>query len=374
MSKKYRLTQNNIEYQGKKLYQIQALRNIRSIDIKKGDLGGYVESENNLSQEGDCWVHYAEDKHYGSDYGIICGNASVIENAQLYLRVIISDNAQISGNVVLRGSLGNFGILILENAKIQDKVNISSFPNSRIWISDNALISGNADIWSDNFLKGISIFGNAKIYQNAVIREGCEINQYAEVFGRAWVSDSKISGNAKVFGNSWVDLGSKIADSVQIYDDTYIRGSSIKGNAQIFDKSYIEQSVISGNSQIYNKAIIDRSIINENVEIFGDASVQNVDFFGKNAKISSETDYLHISLVGRHHYPITFYRTQSDDIAVAFTDEFADELIDINLSLSEFIDYVQKHYNKKELEEFNLLIALAESRILSKAINAGETE
>ena len=37
-------------------YQIKALVDILTIDVKAGDLGGYVNNENNLSQENNCWM------------------------------------------------------------------------------------------------------------------------------------------------------------------------------------------------------------------------------------------------------------------------------------------------------------------------------
>ena len=46
---KYKLTENFIEYKGKKLYQIQSLKNFS--DVAVGELGGYIESEKNLSQK-----------------------------------------------------------------------------------------------------------------------------------------------------------------------------------------------------------------------------------------------------------------------------------------------------------------------------------
>ena len=52
--KKYELTDNTIEYDGKTLYQIKALKNFGN--VKTGYLGGYVEKEENLSHEGNCWV------------------------------------------------------------------------------------------------------------------------------------------------------------------------------------------------------------------------------------------------------------------------------------------------------------------------------
>ena len=49
--KKYELTEE-VNKQG--LHRIRALKDIPLYGVKKGDLGGFVERENNLSQEGDC--------------------------------------------------------------------------------------------------------------------------------------------------------------------------------------------------------------------------------------------------------------------------------------------------------------------------------
>lgn len=37
-------------------YRIQAERDIPTHSVKKGDLGGWVEKEENLSHLGDCWI------------------------------------------------------------------------------------------------------------------------------------------------------------------------------------------------------------------------------------------------------------------------------------------------------------------------------
>lgn len=50
-NKKYRLTDESLVLcYGKKLYRIEALKDFG--DIRKGEKGGFVESEDNLSQEG----------------------------------------------------------------------------------------------------------------------------------------------------------------------------------------------------------------------------------------------------------------------------------------------------------------------------------
>lgn len=50
--KKYKLTDETITYQGRVLRRIEALKDLS--DVKKGDKGGFVENENNLSQKDNC--------------------------------------------------------------------------------------------------------------------------------------------------------------------------------------------------------------------------------------------------------------------------------------------------------------------------------
>ena len=74
-TKKYKLTKTKKEVFGTTLYQIEALKDFG--DVKKGDKGGWIEKEENLSQEGNSWVF---------------GDACVFDNAQ------VSENACVSGN------------------------------------------------------------------------------------------------------------------------------------------------------------------------------------------------------------------------------------------------------------------------------------
>lgn len=61
MNKKYEMTSIAIEWQGRKLYRIKALKSFGN--VKAGDIGGYIENESNLSQTGNAWV-YDEAKVY----------------------------------------------------------------------------------------------------------------------------------------------------------------------------------------------------------------------------------------------------------------------------------------------------------------------
>lgn len=70
---KYELTDETIDVSGTTLHRIKALKDFGN--VKKGELGGYVESEYNLSQIGNCWV-------YGN--ARVCGDAELCGNARVY--------------------------------------------------------------------------------------------------------------------------------------------------------------------------------------------------------------------------------------------------------------------------------------------------
>lgn len=56
MSKKYKLLKRDyIKIGDERLYRIQALRAFNN--VKKGDIGGYIQSEDNLSHDLGCWVY-----------------------------------------------------------------------------------------------------------------------------------------------------------------------------------------------------------------------------------------------------------------------------------------------------------------------------
>ena len=70
---KYKILEDQyIEVCGKKLYRIQALKDFDN--VKAGDIGGYIESESNLSQSGNAWVR---DNAQVCDNAWVCGDARV---------------------------------------------------------------------------------------------------------------------------------------------------------------------------------------------------------------------------------------------------------------------------------------------------------
>ena len=71
--KKYKLTSVTKVVNGCTVYRIKALKDFGT--VKKGDMGGYIQSSMNLSHDDDCWIF---------DNAIVCDQAKIFRNAGVY--------------------------------------------------------------------------------------------------------------------------------------------------------------------------------------------------------------------------------------------------------------------------------------------------
>ena len=98
--KKFELTTESItNVAGKKLFRIKAL--IDFGDVKAGEVGGYVEKEGNVSQDGNAWV-YGNARVYGNAW--VYGDVRVYGNARVYGDARVYGNARISGDAWVSGN------------------------------------------------------------------------------------------------------------------------------------------------------------------------------------------------------------------------------------------------------------------------------
>ena len=169
MSKKYKLTDETINLNGATLYRIEALKGFG--EIKKGDKGGFIESENNLAHEGDAWV---------SDNAHVYGNACVFDNARVYNNAFVSGYAQVYGNAFVYG-----------NAWLYGNTHVCGYA----WVADNARVYGDANVCDDS-----SVFGSALVYDNAHVYGDALVRGYACVCGDAEISNKS---DYIVFQNWW---------------------------------------------------------------------------------------------------------------------------------------------------------------------------
>ena len=223
-----------IEFDGRKLYRIRALKDFHN--VKKGETGGYIESERNLSHEGEAWV-------YGnacvSGDARISDDAWVYGNAQVYGNVRVSDDAQVYGDAQVSG-----------NACVSGDA----------WVSGNARVYGNACVYGDAW-----VYGNAQVYGNARVSGDACVSGDARVYGDAWVS-----GNAQVYGNACV------------YGDAQVYGNAqVSGNAQVLNRHSVvwfsNVGTENGTLTVYcgkNGLIATRGCLTGSVEEFLDKSAK----------------------------------------------------------------------------------------------------
>ena len=95
--KKFELTAESKIFAGKKLFRIKAL--ISFGNVEEGELGGFVEKEENLDQSGDAWV-------FGDAW--LYGNAEVSDNADY--ATVHGFGSEYRTTTFFRTKAGNIGV------------------------------------------------------------------------------------------------------------------------------------------------------------------------------------------------------------------------------------------------------------------------
>ena len=181
--KKYKLTEETKHIGFGTLYRICAIRDFG--DVKAGDMGGWIESEKNLSHEGNAWVY---DNARVSGDALVCGNARVFGDAQVCGDAEVRDNALVCGNAKVCGDA-----LVCGNARVFGDAEVCGNAEVR----DNALVCGDAEV-RDN----ARVCGNAKVCGDAKVRDNALVCGNAKVHGNA-----EVCGDAQVCGaNDWVEI------------------------------------------------------------------------------------------------------------------------------------------------------------------------
>ena len=201
------LKDDSIEIDGVKLYRIEATKDLPQHDVEKGDLGGYVEDECNLS--GNAWVG-RNAKVYGNAW--VYGEAVVTDDARVF------ENAQICGNSMVSGEAKVYGSAeIDENAQIEDKVEVYGEAK----VCGNTLIFGKARIYEEAQVSGgATVAGGAQVYGDAVVNGNAHVCENAQVYGSAWVL-----GDAEVFGNACVSGETEVRYGVCLTDKAYVKNN-----------------------------------------------------------------------------------------------------------------------------------------------------
>ena len=175
MERKYKLTDETKRLWDITLYRIEALQDFGN--VKAGDKGGWIESEENLSQEDTCWV-------YGN--AEVFDSARVIGSAQVFDTARVFDTAEVYGRAQVYGDAR-----VYKNSAVHEDAQVYGY--AQVYgggqIGENAQAYGHAQIGE-----------NAHVYGNAQLCDDARVYGSAEVCGDAIVSSDR---DYIVFKNWW---------------------------------------------------------------------------------------------------------------------------------------------------------------------------
>lgn len=228
-----------------RLHRIRAL--IDFDDVKVGDYGGYIETEDNLSHEGNCWVYsdavrisknamvwgyahvYGNAKLYNSaevcDFAIICDNVKIYEDAKVHQKAKVSGNSYIHGIAEIGGFSDIVGdvLNIYGNTIIKSTVSISGSAN----ISGETVILGNTTIKGDDIyitgqvlmLGHTNIRGGAYITSNDDFISITNIGPHRDILTAYVTKDSQIRINTCCFDGSLEEFDQYVREN---WSDTLV--------------------------------------------------------------------------------------------------------------------------------------------------------
>lgn len=165
-NKKYEFTGETKEFGEYTLRRIRALVDIKHI-VKKGELGGWIEDEENLSHEGNCWV---------SDGCYVCAGARVYENALVAGGAKVLNSSKVYGNAYIRMCSGVYGSKVYGSAVV----------------TGGSLVLNSAEVYGNATIAGAAVVSDgAKVFDAAIVDHGANVN------GKAVLSNiARVSGDA----------------------------------------------------------------------------------------------------------------------------------------------------------------------------------
>ena len=213
---KFELTKNKKEVFGTTLYQIKALKDFSN--VSKGDLGGWIKKESNLSQLNNAWV-YDDAKVYGNArvYGDawVSGSAKVYGNAWVYDDAWVYDGARVCGSAYVYGNALVYG---------------------------DAKVCGNAQVYDD-----AKVYGNEKVMGSRTEKENnkdssqkCLDTIYNGCIDKIYLEKSPPLKNATEWGDIMKECAQRCVNHEYIYGkslpdkyNNFNNGESQKGNKRM---------------------------------------------------------------------------------------------------------------------------------------------
>ena len=236
--------------------------------IKAGTVGGWIESEDNLSHEGKCFV---------ADNACVFGHAVVKDDA------LVADHAQVS----------RFAVVNLQ-AFVTDHATVCGFAV----VTDHAGVCGNAIVNEYATLKD-----SASLNDHAVASGSCKVYNNAVMGGY-----SRASGQAKIGGCARLSDFANVTERATVCGQVRMSGHACaRGKCTVSGRSFLQHNCVVtdcanvNHSHVCNSAVIGgRAIVGPTVRIAGNA------YIGADAGITSNDDYFTFKVPGDSAMTLTY--------------------------------------------------------------------
>ena len=201
--KKYEILKDQaITTNGSTIYRIKALKNFG--DVKAGDMGGFIESEENLSHEGPCWI-------YGD--AMVYHNAKVKDNAIVRDYVHVFNNARVMENAIVEG-----------HARVADDSVVFG----------NARIKDNSNIFGRGMVHGFAIVqDNTTVFEQARVCGETIVKDYAQASGHIMVTRGEISNSVVLFGIGEINFDVAEKDDWTFYRNPCVDAGFITASTKV---------------------------------------------------------------------------------------------------------------------------------------------
>jgi conserved hypothetical protein len=284
----------------KKVYRIRALKDFS--DVKKGDLGGFVSSYKNLSQDGDCWIY---------DDGSVIQNAMALEDSKIKGNAIIYDNVEICGKSIIEDSCWIYGRSFITNSHISGKCRLYNTKVNKSRLRGYILDIIDGSVITNSYIRGCLYLKSSDINKTHIIADEAHISN------RTYISYSKL----RLFRDS------------EIYKSYICNLSIIRAYVRLNNTQLITTEVINNKEKVYIK--------NKNIEC---------GYIGNTNDVISFSLDLHDD---RDEYTISLYKNRNGDIIINYRYRIyksIDRLIscinasDKSIEILRYFDSIAKEY------------------------------
>lgn len=275
---------------GTRLYRIRALRDIYTNHgigeiVHKGDLGGFVQNENNLSIYSEAWAF---------DDSIIRDNAILRERATIHRGSMLCGNALVGNEATIKGSYVCGNATVVGHSVLIDSM-----------VSENAVVGGFTELFKAKALGNASVFNTQQLVSVSIddcIGRMYKVNEERDVSKYLMIPEGNMfrimalrdidnfyrpikkgeygglissSANLSQSGECWIFDNSIVSQNATVQDNAAVAGNSeVLGNSVICEHAFVKDSIIYNRAFIGGGSKVENCKIGRFVRILGDTTLK----------------------------------------------------------------------------------------------------